>query len=287
MKLTYETTFDHWVAVQVFDYEKRRSLKKLDTKEFLRLLAVFIVIDLFILWGSGLDAGFYIFTLIFAGWILYYLLCRHVLLRNLIYQRMKIGYCQEFEQENDKTVCWEITPEQLFIRKSDCEFRCNLECIRKITVCPKFLFVELGFDSTTGIPRQAVSQTDYDAFYKELIDKYQACAQRHQQEVNIVHSDWTIDVSAIGYKEKTSLKRIFLTLLWCAIFFIAGLFIFGILGVSATVIHSYLEFSPFENEEVSYIAAIGFMIGSTVFGFAGLILGLLGKLPGTRRKSHA
>lgn len=284
MKLSYEFTFDHWIAAQLFDVEQRSSLKKLDNKTFFRLFTMFVLLDIFIYFNVDPNDVFRLLTIFIACWVPYHLVFRHILMRKLICRRLKVAYGQEFENEKDKTVHLDITPENIVLRSSKCESRYGIDAIRKITICPQYLFIDLGFASRTTIPKQAVSQADYNSFSAYLINLYQTYATKHQQEANIVQSNWTIDLSVLSKKvsAKTSLKRWFFMFLWWIVFFTVGILLFGMLAFSLVLFQSFTGILPFDETALSHVAAGGLLIGSAALGFVGLFLGLFGRLPGTR-----
>lgn len=284
MQITYENTFDHWVVTQLFSVDQLSSLKKFDKKNFICLIIYMLAVDAFICFMAGPDVVFKIFTLFIIFWILYCLFLRHTQMQRLIYQRLKVGCRQAFEDEKDKTVQWEITPEQIIIRSVDIETRFALGSIRKITVCPQYLFISFGFDHYTSLPRQAVAEADYNTFCAYLIELYQAYARQHEKEAAIIQSDWTVDIAALSAKAsaKTSLKRIFFILVWGLIFLITGILFFGMLAFTAAILQISTELLPYSEETLEHTAAVGLLIGSALFALTGLILGLLAKLPGTK-----
>lgn len=284
MKLSYEVTLDHWIAAQMFDVEQRSSLKKQDNKEFFRLFTILLISDVVIFFNAGPNAVFQFLTIFLVCWAPYYLLFRRALMRKLIYRRLKIAYGQEFENEKDKSVHWDITPESIVIRNSKFESRYSIESIQKIIACPMYFFIDLGFALRIGFPKQAIPEADYNTFCAYLISLYQTYTQQHQQEANIVQSNWTIDTSALSKKTSTkvSLKRWFFMFLWWIVFFVVGLLFFGIVAFSMMLFQTFTAILPCDEVTCSYIVTGVLFIGSAALGFVGLILGLLGKLPGTK-----
>jgi hypothetical protein len=284
MQITYENTFDYWVATQLFNVGQLSSLKKFDNKNFIRHIIYMLVTDAFVFFTAGPDIIFKIFTIFIILWILTCLFLRYTQMQRLIYQRLKIGYRQTFENEKDKAVQWEITPEQIIVRSVDIETRFALDSIRKITVCPQYVFIRFGFDSYAALPREAVAEAEYNAFCAYLIELYQAHAKQHEKEAAIIQSDWTVDIAALSAKAsaKTSLKRIFFTLVWGLVFLTIGILFFGMLAFAVMILQASTELLPCNIEALTPIVVGGLLIGSALFGLTGLILGLRAKLPGTK-----
>ena len=286
MQISYENTFDHWVAAQLFETECGVSskLKKHDSKKFIQLLILLIIIDAFFFFTKGPNAFSAVFTLYIVFLILINPTLRRNKLRKLIYQRLKLAYGQALEEEKDKIVQWEATPEQIITREADRELRLKLDSIRKIVVCPQYLFLELGLGSCATLPRQAIVDADYNAFCAYLINLYKTHAQQHQKEATVIQSDWTIDMSALSAKPsmKCSFRKVFLMLLWGLLFLIAGILFFGVLALATMLFQLSTGLLPCDEETCSHIVTAGLMIGSALSGILGLLLGLFGKLPGTK-----
>ena len=151
-------------------------------------------------------------------------------------------------------------------------------------VCPQYLFLELGLGSCATLPRQAIVDADYNAFCAYLINLYKTHAQQHQKEATVIQSDWTIDMSALSAKPsmKCSFRKVFLMLLWGLLFLIAGILFFGVLALATMLFQLSTGLLPCDEETCSHIVTAGLMIGSALSGILGLLLGLFGKLPGTK-----
>lgn len=284
MQITFENTFDHWAAAHICDMEHRSPLKKDDNKNFIRFICFMLIAAAFFFFTGGPDTGFKIIVIFTVFWILNHFFLRRTQMRKLIYHRLKIGYGQEFEEEKDKTVQWEVTPERIIIRDSDKEIRLSFDSVRKIIVYPMYLYLDLGMGGHATLPRQAVPEADYTAFCDYLINLYRTHARQHQKEAAVIQRDWTIDMAALSAKNSTawSLKRVFFTVLWGILFLIAGILFFTVLAIAAAAFLISTDLLPYSQEDWGLIMAIGLMIGSALSGILGLLLGLFGKLPGTK-----
>lgn len=289
MQIAYENSFEHWVTTQIFNLEHLSSLKKDDDKKFLQCIVFLLLLGVFVFFTGGPGPFFTTVIAIAVFWTLHYFFLRRKTMRKLIFQRLKIAYGRLFDEETDKTVQWEITPELIIIQSAKKEYHFEIDSINKIVVCPQLLFVSFGLDDIFALPQRTVTKTDYNTFCGNLIDLYKSHVQQQQKEAVVLQSDWSIDMSTLKAKTSTkyfdlkfSLRKVFFTLLWGAVFTITGVVFCGLLAISAMLFHISTELLPYSEETVSFFAACILMAGSTLFGFTGLILGLFGKLPGTQ-----
>lgn len=232
----------------------------------------------------GFDVIFITFTIFIVFWSLRYLLRSQARIQKSLYHGYKSWIAQEFEKEKDKNIQWEVTPEQIIIRSVDLETRFTIDSIRKIIVCPQYLFLNLGFNQYDTLPRQAVAEAEYNAFCTYLIELYQVHARQHEKEAAIVQSDWAVDMASLcATKPMTfSFERVFFTALWGVLFLIAGILFFGTIALATMSYQDSTYLLPYDDDTLLNILAIGLLIGSALFGLTGLILGLRAKLPGTK-----
>jgi len=286
MQITYENTFDHWVAYVLYESDcgSLAKIKKDNTKRDFRYIIYLIALDAFIFYRVGATPFLKFYTLLIFIYILYILFLRQTSMQKQIYHNLKIIQGQDFEDEKDKTVQWEVTPEKIIIKDSDQEILFPPNSIRKIIVCPQYLFLNFGLGSNAALPRPAVAEADYNTFCAYLIELYQAHAKQHEKEAAIIQSDWTVDIAALSAKAsaKTSLKRIFFTLVWGLVFLTIGILFFGMLAFAVMILQTSTELLPCNIEALTPIVVGGLLIGSALFALTGVILGLRAKLPGTK-----
>ena len=115
----------------------------------------------------------------------------------------------------------------------------TMDSIRKIVVCPQYLFVDIGFDKFLSLPRQAVPEPDYSVFCDYLINLYRTHAQQHQKEAVVTQSKWILELSdsemsalsaqaaSESSEGKCSFSKTVVVVLLGILFLIAGFIIIG------------------------------------------------------------
>jgi hypothetical protein len=291
MQITFESTFEHWATAHLIglEYGEAKKIRRHDSKHLLHLIILLLIFDIYFFFTFGLTAFVAVYTLLIIYLIVSLPSLRPKAMQAKIYYRLKIAYAQAFEEEKDKTVQWELTPEHFVLRNSDIETRLSAAAIKQIVVCPQYLFVQLDLSSYAALPKAAVPEADYISFCEYLINWYQSHLHQLHQAANVIQSNWTFETSASNTQAvsegpvfKFSLRKVFLTLLWAILFLIAGSIFFGILALATLLFLISTELLPYSEETTGFAAATGFMIGTASSTIAGLVLGLLGKLPGTK-----
>lgn len=292
MQISYENSIDHWIALQTFNIEQLKSLDQHDKKKHFKIIACVAIFFIFLNVIAYMNEGVEPLSLSIAFGIILGLIIfstqRKTLTRKLLSQRLQIAYGPEFKSQADKTVTWDISPEQIIVRNSIKETRFSWDNIRQITICPEYLFIYFGFAEYAWLPKRAVSEADYNALCEYLVSTYQTHVAAHGKIANIVRSNWTLNLKAL--KEKTSLewsaKKIFFTILWGVIFTIATFVILLLVLLVLMLVMAVLQnFMTFDEDAFVSIGAAVCVLGSLLVGLLGLILGLFEKLPGTRSKN--
>lgn len=192
MQVTYQQSFDDWVAGQIFGVEQLSLPQKQSKKIF--FLIFLIVFDVYVFFTSGADPWFWFFTLVIA-WYGYFLWRARFGQQKMLYRYLLRVYGQKFEKEEEKTVTWDVSPECIRLaRPNRTETRFQWEAIRRIVVCPDYLFIDFG--GVTGwasFPGGAVPETVYQAFCEEVIRTYREHAARAGKIADVIHSEWAID----------------------------------------------------------------------------------------------
>lgn len=289
MQVTYQQRMEDWIAAQIFAVEQLSSLAKQDKKVVRNLVIYLIAMDLFMFVVGGPDGVFWFFTLVFILWIGFLLFNSAGRKRKMIYQRLLVAYGAEFEKEQDKTVDWDISPNAIVIADKKKESRFQWEGVRRIVVCPDYLFIDFGgITGWLSFPGGAVAETVYQAFCEEVIRTYREHAARAGKIADVIHSEWAIDFEKLKKaSQKFSIKRIIFTLLWGLAFLVVGFLFLFVAELGLTFAAAFIEAAfiiEYDSEVLSRIFAAVAMAGSMLFWLAGIVLGLFGKLPGTRAK---
>lgn len=283
MQVTFENTFEHWLNAQLFIAEQLSSLKKYDRKGLIKLIVCLIVLDGVALYANGLNTFFWFFTLFLSVFLLNVLFQHSILKKKIIYQRLNIAFAPDFEQEKDKTVVWDITPEQMIIRNIDRETRYRWTGVRKFAICPEYLFVYFGIGGWAYLPRQAVAASEYQPFCDALIRTCQEHAGRQEKPAEIVQSDWTLNLHNLKKRSaKTSVKKIVLTVIWATLFLMTGMVFMGLIVFALDLFIQSCFDTSVETGTASEVLSSVWLTGSLLFLVSGSLLSLFEKLPGTK-----
>jgi len=256
------------------------SLKQKDRKAAVYVIFYLVVLDAVVFYMSGATAVFWFLTA-YTGFYLFIFLYRlfHGM-RDLFYKRLHAAYKADFERQADKRVAFEITPEAIIVREAHQESRIRWSGVRKLVLCPEYLFVGLDLD-WVGVAKQADANETHKLFCDHAVGAYQDYAASHGTTAEICHSDWTIDLDKLKDRTQTrgSLRRILFSILWGAAFLCAGLFLSLVMCLGAVIVMGVLNSDA---DPISIWVAAGVLIIPLLSGLAGVVLGLLGKLPGTK-----
>jgi|GEM_PF-3240150 len=224
MEIEYQREFDNWVAGELFHVEELTALKKQDQKGAIILLMVFFVVGLMIYLSSNKDGVDNLLLAILVFWVGYLYVQIGRSKRRIIYDRLRIACGQQIDSIPDKRVRWQAGPDQFVMCDSEKEIRTPWASIRKVSLCPQYLFVQYGAIDHAVLPKEGICEGDYDAFVRYFIDRYQDCANQQNVQATIVKSEWTVDIHRLkkGNPWKLSIRKLCFMVLWWLVFVVCG-----------------------------------------------------------------
>jgi hypothetical protein len=286
MDVVYKSNLDDWIITQLFNLEQLTHLKKHDQRGSIKALAFFLMLGLLIYLSSREHAPLNFLIFFSPMCLVFFFLQSKKNKQKLIFNRLRIAYEHQFNTQKDFLVKWQTTPEQIIIQSWENEIRIPWSSVQKVTLCPQFLCINFGTMGLAALPKNNICQGEYETFTRHFVDCYQDYAARQNSLPSVIQSDWLIDVESIKNENayKISLRRLGFSFLWWLVFLIGGVILFGGLTFGVLCVTSILDFEPNREGSFFYSIIMIFVIGSALTGLAGLALGLLEKLPGTKAK---
>lgn len=197
MQVRYEANFDDWAAAQIFQGEQSPS-RRLGMR--VKLIIAVCVIVFAALFAFEVHWVLHLCSYIVMSFILALQFQSSQSYQKLSYRRLLSAHSADFEQEEDKMLTCNSTPETIIISNQSIESHIRWTCIDKITICPQYLFISFRKQGCATLPRRALAEAEYQAFCEEVIRLYRAHASQEGKIADVVHSDWAIDFEKLRKK---------------------------------------------------------------------------------------
>lgn len=289
MQISFENTFDHWIAFQIFRTEQLKPpLARYARKKIFKIifwLVIFIaIVNIIGFDRETFDPISFCIPLLIPFIVFIWLLWRKPFPRNAVMTQLKIAHEADFEKISDKRMTWDITPAGLDFYQHHKQGRYQWDSVESITLCPQYAIVHFGFIDHTYLPRQAVNEAEYQSFCQYLLSTYKAHAAAQGKPANIIQSNWTIDMNEVEWQSRPcSGKKIFMSLVWGLIFLLVFCLFFGLIILAVVAVSVSLESrTSINTDSIGMVFVSIWLFGSLLMGILGIILGLKEKLPGTR-----
>lgn len=283
MRVTYQSTLDDFVTVQILSIAQPSDLQRLE-KRRVRCLVLFMALFAFIiLLVSEAEPLSWLICYAFVGIIWLRCICAQHTAQRKLFRTLKEKYGDDFSSRPDHTIICDVTSESICFEKHNQKTIIQWPAVHKLTLNPQFLAIDFGLSAgSVYLLKRSIVPTEYQAFCEETIRLYREHAAKEGRVAEVVHSDWQIDFDKFTNK-RTPIRdtKFMMAILWTAGFILLGM---SLLSVVPMLMFFINTFTGLDAGVISGWLMAGVIAFSLMLGLAGLILSLMEKLPGTKRR---
>lgn len=283
-EIEFENTYEDWMSLHFFQLDQLSSLKRNMFADHRSTLVIYVGLGAFITLVSGFDALLvYAIIAVFILIVLTRLQSRDFR-RGYLFRRLRTTYEEISAKQKGNQIRWRITPTHLILDEMVKEIRIPWSSVERIVVCPRHVFVVFAGTEVAGLPRRTDQPQEFASFLSYMTDAYRSAAEQQQRTAEVDESDWQIDFAALHEKGSWgyTLRTVGLSLLYGAAFWVLGFAVMYLIYAGIFYLASWFGYYPEREGLLVRIISKAVYLIAALSGLLGLMMGLYGKLPGTR-----